>query len=107
VNGRPLADYNNEKDALTIEKTFAVLLVRVEELDNEQRRAVSEGLTDEPQALVDLLIKPNLRKADIKRLKAVAVGLYEPLQAQIDEIQDFTSTEQTRSDIKVMIRNYL
>jgi type I restriction enzyme R subunit len=95
VNGRPLADYNNEKDALTIEKTFAVLLVRVEELDNEQRRAVRDGLTEEAQAFVDLLIKPNLKKADIKRLKAVAVGLYETLQAQIDEIQDFTSTEQT------------
>jgi type I restriction enzyme R subunit len=102
-----VADYNNEKDALTIEKTFAALLVLVEELDNEQRRAVREGLTEETQALFDLLMKPNLKKADIKRLKAVAVGLYETLQAQIDEMQDFTATEQTRSDIKVVIRNYL
>jgi type I restriction enzyme, R subunit len=102
-----VADYNNEKDALTIEKTFAALLVLVEELDNEQRRAVREGLTEETQALFDLLMKPNLKKADIKRLKAVAVGLYKTLQVQIDEMQDFTATEQTRSDIKVVIRNYL
>ena len=102
-----VADYNNEKDALTIEKTFAALLVLVEELDTEQRRAVREGLTEETQALFDLLMKPNLKKSDIKRLKAVAVGLYETLQAQIDEMQDFTATEQTRSDIKVVIRNYL
>jgi type I restriction enzyme, R subunit len=102
-----VADYNNEKDAVTIEKTFAALLVLVEELDNEQRRAVREGLTEETQALFDLLMKPNLKKADIKRLKAVAVGLYETLQAQIDEMQDFTATEQTRSDIKVVISNYL
>ena len=35
------------------------------------------------------------------------MGLYETLQAQIDEMQDFTATEQTRADIKVVIRNYL
>jgi type I restriction enzyme, R subunit len=68
---------------------------------------VREGLTEETQALFDLLMKPNLKKADIKRLKAVAVGLYETLQVQIDEMQDFTATEQTRSDIQVVIRNYL
>ena len=102
-----IAGYNSEKDAVNIERVFAALLVLVEELDNEQRRAVREGLTEETQALFDLLMKPNLTKGDIKRLKAVAVGLYETLQAQIDEMQDFTATEQTRADIKVVIRNYL
>lgn len=70
-----VAEYNNEKDEVNIERTFAALLVLAEELDEEQRRAVREGLTEETQALFDLLMKPDLEKADIKRLKAVAVGL--------------------------------
>jgi type I restriction enzyme R subunit len=102
-----VADYNHEKDAVTIEKTFAALLVLAEELDKEQRRALREGLTEETQALFDLLMKPKLSKGDIKRLKAVAVGLYETLQSQIEAMQDFTATEQTRNGIKVLIQNYL
>jgi type I restriction enzyme R subunit len=43
---------------MTIEKTFAALLVRAEDLDTEQRRAAREGLTEETQALFDLLMKP-------------------------------------------------
>lgn len=102
-----LAGYNSEKDAVNIEQVFAALLVLAEELDGEQRRAVREGLDEETLALFDLLLKPKLSKTDTKRLKAVAVGLYETLQTQIDAMQDFTATEQTRADIKVVIRNYL
>ncbi len=79
-----VAEYNSEKDAVNIERMFEALLVLAGELDEEQRRAVREGLTEETQALFDLLMKPDLDKTDIKRLKQVAVGLYEALRAQID-----------------------
>jgi type I restriction enzyme R subunit len=40
-------------------------------------------------------------------LKAVAVGHYATLQEQLARMQDFMATEQTRADVKVVIRNYL
>jgi type I restriction enzyme R subunit len=102
-----VAEYNNEKDAVNIERVFEALLALAGELDEEQRRAVREGLTEETQALFDLLMKPDLDKADIKRLKEVAVGLYETLHAQIEAMQDFTAKQATRDQIRVTIRNYL
>ena len=39
-----IADYNREKDRVTIEDTFAKLLDLVSNLDAEQRRAAEEGL---------------------------------------------------------------
>lgn len=102
-----VAEYNSEKDAVNIERVFEALLVLAGELDEEQRRAVREGLTEETQALFDLLMKPDLEKADIKRLKQVAVGLYGTLQAQIEAMQDFAAKQATRDQIRVTIRNYL
>lgn len=102
-----VSEYNSEKDAVNSERTFAALLVLAGELDEEQRRAVREGLTEETQTLFDLLMKPDLEKADIKRLKQVAVGLYETLQAQIEAMQDFAAKQATRDQIRVTIRNYL
>lgn len=102
-----VAEYNSEKDAVNIERVFEALLVLAGELDEEQRRAVREGLTEETQTLFDLLMKPDLDKADIKRLKQVAVGLYETLQAQIEAMQDFAAKQATRDQIRVTIRNYL
>lgn len=100
-------EYNAEKDAVTIEKTFAALLILAEELDKEQRRAMREGLDEETLALFDLLLKPELEKADIKRLKAVAVGLYARLQEQLAAMQDFAAKQATRDQVKVAIRDYL
>lgn len=102
-----VAEYNSEKDAVNIERVFEALLVLSGELDDEQRRAVREGLTEETQALFDLLMKPDLEKADIKRLKIVAVGLYKTLQAQIEAMQDFAAKQATRDQVRVTIRNYL
>lgn len=102
-----VAEYNSEKDAVNIERVFEALLVLAGELDEEQRRAVREGLTEETQALFDLLMKPDLDKSDIKRLKQVAVGLYETLKAQIDAMQDFDAKQATRDQVRVTIRNYL
>ena len=82
MNGRPLADYINENDVLTVEKTFAALLVLAEDLDNEQRRAVRDGLTEEAQALFDMLMKSNLKR----RYQAIEGLTGQPLRkaARID-----------------------
>lgn len=102
-----VAGYNDEKDAVTIERTFAALLKLVELLDDEQQRAVREGLDEDTLALFDLLVKPDLDKSDIKRLKAVAVGLYDVLKAQMDAMQDFVAKQATRDSVRVVINDFL
>lgn len=46
-----IADYNREKDRVTIEETFARLLAFSQGIDAEQRRAVEEGPTEEAENL--------------------------------------------------------
>jgi type I restriction enzyme R subunit len=58
---------------MTIEKTFEALLRIMDEMDDEESRAVREGLDEESLAVFDLLRKPNLTSGDIKRIKAVAL----------------------------------
>src|SRR6267143_4022866 len=40
-----IADYNREKDRVTVEETFARLVELVNSLDAEQKRAAEEGLS--------------------------------------------------------------
>jgi type I restriction enzyme R subunit len=72
---RIVDEYNREKERLTIERTFEELLKFVESLDNEEERAVREGLDEESLAIFDLLKKPALSKNDIKKVKTVALEL--------------------------------
>src|ERR1035441_8644444 len=59
-----VADYNREKDRVTIEETFARLVDFANSLSAEQRRAAEEGLSEEELALFDLVKRPDLSKAD-------------------------------------------
>lgn len=102
-----VSGYNSEKDAVNIERTFAALLVLAEELDGEQRRAVREGLDEQTLALFDLLMKPDLKKSDIAKLKTVAAGLYEVLKQQLDAMQDFAGKQATRDAVRVAITDFL
>lgn len=102
-----VSEYNSEKDAVNIERTFAALLMLAEELDHEQQRAMREGLDEDTLALFDLLMKPDLKKADIARLKKVALGLYEILKQQLSVMQDFAGKQATRDAIRVAITNFL
>ena len=77
-----VAEYNREKDRVTIEKTFEALLRFVDELDEEESRAMREGLDEESLAVFDLLTKQDLSPSDIKRIKTVAVELLERLKSR-------------------------
>lgn len=100
-------EYNSEKDRVTIEQTFEALFKLVDELSEEEQRAVKEGLTEESLALFDLLLKPDLSKKEIDQLKKVAEGLYKTLKKETDRIQDFSAKQGTRDEIKVRIKDYL
>ncbi|SER19772.1 type I restriction enzyme, R subunit [Nitrosomonas sp. Nm51] len=99
--------YNREKNRATIEQTFEDMMRFAENLDEEGRRAGREKLDEESLALFDLLFKPDLSRQEIDRLKQVATGLYQTLQAQLAQIQDFAAKQSTRDEVKIFIKNYL
>ena len=102
-----VAAYNREKGRLTIERTFETLLKLEQELDEEERRAVREGLDEESLAVFDLLKKPDLKARDIKRIKDVAVGLLQTLKAEKLRVDRWQEKEATRAAVRVTIKDFL
>jgi len=98
-----IADYNREKDRVTIEETFARLLALAESLDAEQKRAVEEGLSENELALFDLLTKPNISKVDRERVKQSSRSLLAAIQTHLKNFEDWTAKEQTQADIKIFV----
>lgn len=102
-----IAEYNREKDRVTIEQTFEALLRMVNELDEEEHCAIREGLDEETLAIFDLLKKPNLSAAEVKRIKKVAVELLEKLKAERLRIDHWREKETTRDAVRIAIRDFL
>ena len=102
-----VADYNREKDRVTIERTFEALLKFVADLDDEQARALREGLDQPTLALFDLLKKEELTPSDIRRIKQVAVDLYARLREELARIRDWDQKQQTRDQVKQTIFDFL
>ena len=102
-----VAEYNQEKDRKNIEATFEALLKFVEELDEEESRAVREELDEETLAIFDLLKKPDLGAKDIKRIKKVAKGLLETLKGKLKDIYHWQDRETSRDKVNLMIRDFL
>lgn len=102
-----VAEYNREKDRVTIEKTFEALLRLVEEMSEEERRAVREGLDEESLAVFDLLRKPELSPKQIGRIKEVAVQLLDALKAEILRVDQWQDKEATRDAVRLAIKDFL
>lgn len=101
-------EYNKEKDKNTIEATFEALMRLSAEMTEEELRRVKEGLeTEEQLALYDMLLKPELSKADIKRIKSVAVSLLQEIERQMRDVQDIFSKVGTRDRFRQTIYDYL
>lgn len=102
-----VAAYNREKDRVTIEKTFEALLRLVVQMNEEENRAVREGLDEESLALFDLLKKPDLSPTETKKIKAVATELLQAVKDQIRAIDSWKDKETTRDAVLARIRDYL
>jgi type I restriction enzyme R subunit len=102
-----IADYNREKDRVTIESTFANLLDLANSLDAEQRRAAEEGLNDDELALFDLLFKATLTKADREKLKRASKSLLASLRELLKPMCNWTQNETTQAEVKVFILDNL
>lgn len=102
-----VADYNREKDRVTVEQTFAQLVELVNTLDAEQRRAADEGLSDDELALFDLLLKENISKVDRERVKQASKGLLAALTQLLKPMPDWTRNTSTQAEVKVLILDSL
>ena len=104
---RIVAEYNREKDRVTIERTFEELIEFVRALEEEESRAVREGLDEESLAIFDLLKKPDLDGADMSRIKTVAKDLLRTLKAEKLRVDQWREKEATRSAVRVIIHDFL
>lgn len=102
-----VAEYNREKDRVTIEKTFELLMHFVGDLDEEDSRAMREGLDEESLAIFDLIKKPGLNTADLKKIKAVAAELLSRLKEEKLQIDHWRDKESTRDAVRVTIHDHL
>ena len=102
-----IADYNHDKDRVTIEETFARLVDLAASLDAESRRAAEEGLSEEEYALFCLLQKGSISKADRERLKLASRKLYDSLRNLIARREQWTAKVQTQAEVETLILDYL
>ena len=102
-----VADYNREKDRATIERTFEELLKLVQALEQEESRAIREGLDEESLALFDLLRKEDLSAKEVERVKKAAVGLLAVIKGEIRRVNHWKEKEATRDAMRFAIRNFL
>jgi type I restriction enzyme R subunit len=102
-----IADYNREKDRVSIEETFAKVIDLVSSLDAEQRKAVEEGLSEEEYALFSLLLREGITKADRERVKQASQELLRELQKLLAPLEQWTQKEQTQAEVEVFILDLL
>jgi len=100
-------EYNEEKDRQNIEAILEALLKFVQDLDEEESRAMREGLDEETLAIYDLLVKPTLKPQEIQKIKKVAKELLETLKGKLKDLYRWQDKEPTRDGVKVLIQNFL
>jgi type I restriction enzyme R subunit len=102
-----IADYNREKDRVSIEETFSRLADLAASLDDEQRRVVEEGLTEEEYALFCMLLREDLSKTDRERVKVASQSLLREVQSLLAPLEQWTQKEQTQAEVEVFILDHL
>ena len=100
--------YNQEKNQANIEQTFEDLMQLSTQLTEEEKRYVREGFeNDEQLSMYDILMKENLSKEDIKKLKKVAVDLLAKIKDLIKTMDHPFDKRETKATIIIAIRDTL
>ncbi len=102
-----VAQYNNDKNRVTIEETFRRLTELVADLDEEQNRHVREGLSEDELALFDLLKRDDLSKTDRERVKQASRDLLASIEKHLAGLDRFWEKEQTKSDVEIFILDHV
>ena len=100
-------DYNIEKDKNTIEATFEALIRLTAEMEKEEHRHVVVGLTKEQLPIYDMLLKPDLSKAEIKKIKSVTVKLLKSIHSRMQEVHNLFEKQATSDGLRQTIYDHL
>jgi type I restriction enzyme R subunit len=100
-----IEEYNK---GLNVETFFAKLMAFAKELNTEDKRGVSEQLTEEELAVFDLLTRPEIEMtaAERKTVKAVARKLLQTLK-QAKLVLDWRKKQQTRAAVYSTVKTVL
>ncbi|MFC1600339.1 type I restriction endonuclease subunit R [Patescibacteria group bacterium] len=99
-----LDDYNS--GAMTTEAFFKQLKEFTEDLNEEEKRHISESLTEEELAIFDILLKPKLTDKELKQVKNASKDLLDKLKWE-KLTMDWKQTSQRRADVKITIQDTL
>lgn len=103
-----IQDYNQEQNRATIERTFEELMKLSNDLTEEEKRYVREGFeNDEQLSMYDVLMKEDLTKEEIKKLKKVAKDLLEKIKKQLSTMDHPFDKQETKASLIITIRNFL
>jgi type I restriction enzyme R subunit len=103
---RLIDDYNS--GAQNADAFFAQLVTFAQSLNEEEKRGVSECLSEEELALFDILTKPNVKlsRKEKETVKKVAQELLDTLKAE-RLVLDWRKKQQTRAAVQVSIEQIL
>jgi len=94
--------------SMKVEEYYTRLLEFVKSLDNEEKRAISENLSEEELAIYDLLVNPPLKmtQKEILTVKKIAHDLLEKLKSE-KLVLDWRKKQQARASVKLCIEETL
>ncbi|HEU4959087.1 MAG TPA: type I restriction endonuclease subunit R [Sphingomonas sp.] len=101
-----IAEYN--AGSLNVERLFEALLAFVHDLDEEEHRAIREGLSEEELAIVDILTKPEpeLTDDELALVKQVAKAMLETLKRE-KLVLDWRLKERAKAAVRSAIQHAL
>lgn len=103
-----IREYNQEQNRVNIEQTFEELMQLSQQLTEEEKRYVREGFeNDEQLSMYDVLMKEDLSKEDIKKLKKVAVDMLAKIKDMLEEMSNPFDNPTAKATILITIRDTL
>ena len=103
-----IREYNQEQNRVNIEQTFEELMQLSQQLTEEEKRYVREGFeNDEQLSMYDVLMKDDLSKEDIKKLKKVAVDLLAKIKDMMESMSNPFDNPTAKATIIIAIRDTL
>lgn len=103
-----IREYNQEQNRVNIEQTFEELMQLSQQLTEEEKRYVREGFeNDEQLSMYDVLMKEDLSKEDIKKLKKVAVDLLAKIKDMMESMSNPFDNPTAKATIIITIRDTL
>ncbi len=103
---RMIEEYN--QGAANLDEFFEWLMKFVKDLQEEEKRSFSEGLSEEELAVFDLITKPDMKltKKDERQVKKVAREMLETLKRE-KLVLDWRKTQATRAAVRVAVEDRL